>query len=313
MIRLHTVRDVLPAGMGDALAAFEGQFDYPLGTHCRFRISHGRDYLPFFKAMGAATLLVAENNGAVVGTIARVERSIHLSSDPAAPRLAHYLCDLKVSPNARRGRVLASLMLETRRQIEASTFHACYAIVMEGTRRSPTDYTGRLGIPGFDRLADLSILRLSTGQSTGHQPPPPATAPPIRPICRVTGGNIALRSLLQPIRIGDENGRAGGILGDTRRGKRLLLESGTELLSAHLSGFHFDTPSSGAAVLLKAMDQARLAGLPALFVAVPTHTVLSLKEHLEHLGKAEIGISPARIHGYGLPTDHDWWVDTAEI
>lgn len=303
-MKLHTLHEPPPAWLGEALERFERQFDYPLGNGGRFSISHGRDYLPFFFAMGAASVLVAEAGGEVLGTLARVERWMDCTHAMPQRRSVHYLCDLKVSPAARCSRVLAHLMLETRRQIEQSSTQSCYGIVMNGTGRRPTDYTGRLEIPAFQELAQIVVLRISAGEATAA----PAIAmahSSQRPACVLTGGRHELRSLMTPLRIAD-----AAWLEDTRRGKRLWTDAGTEMLSAHLSGFHFNDPVHGADIIRQALHAAQGSGLPALFAAVPQSMVTSL---LAEMHGMQVLLAPATIYGHGLEPGHDWWVDTAEI
>lgn len=300
-MNLHCLHDAPPAWLGVALERFESQFWYPLGPERRFRISHGRDYLPFFQAMGHATVLVAERSGDVLGTLARVERRIAIHGET---KLVHYLCDLKVAPSARGGHVLPRLMQETRLQIEASGSRACYSIVMRGTGRLPVDYTGRVGIPCFDKLAAILVLRLSSGVSEASIVMPCAPKPSVR----VTGGKHVLRSLSEPVPI--ISGDASAVLEDTRRGKRLWIENGSELLSAHVSDFHFATAAFGAAVLRSALLKAQQAGFPAIFVAMPVSAWQSLCAYLPDLHADE---AMAALFGHELPFGFDWWVDTAEI
>ncbi|HBJ85221.1 MAG TPA: hypothetical protein DDZ88_15380, partial [Verrucomicrobiales bacterium] len=111
---LHSLQQAPPEWLGTALQRFELQFEYPLGADTTFRISHGRDYLPFFAAMGSATLLVAEQAGEVLGTLVRVERWIQFHGPQPMRQLVHYLADLKVSPKARGGRVLSRLLFEAK-------------------------------------------------------------------------------------------------------------------------------------------------------------------------------------------------------
>jgi ligand-binding SRPBCC domain-containing protein len=65
---------------------------------------------------------------------------------------------LKVSPEARGGRVLVVLLGAAKRHIPASGAHACYGIVMDGTGRLPVDSTWIGGwIPQrFDRHARVA-------------------------------------------------------------------------------------------------------------------------------------------------------------
>lgn len=306
-MNIHTLHEPPPVWLGEALERFERQFEYPLGDDGRFRISHGRDYLPFFAAMGDATVSVAEAGGEVLGTVARVERWMQCGSAPSERRRVHYLCDLKVSPLHRCSGLLAHLMMETRRQVAQSGTHGCYGIVMDGTGRRPTDYTGRRGIPTFLQIAQIVVLRITPANS-GLTEVVVTTAPdflPPRAACILTGGNHALRSLMAPQWIAD-----AAWLEDTRRGKRLWTNAGTEMLSAHLSGLQFSDPSYGAAVIRTALHAAQLAGLPALFVAVPQSRNAALVAEMHDL---HVQQAPATIYGHDLEPDHDWWVDTAEI
>ncbi len=303
-MNIHTLHEPPPAWLGEALERFERQFDYPMGDGGRFSISHGRDYLPFFAAMGDATIIVAEAAGEVLGTVARVERWMQCVQER---RRVHYLCDLKVSPHFRCSGLLAHLMMATRRQVEQSGIHSCYGIVMDGTGRRPTDYTGRLGIPAFQQLAQIVVLRITSAEDE-----PTTSVPMIAPdlsaptsACTLTGGHHVLRSLMTPQRIAD-----AAWLEDTRRGKRLWTNAGIEMLSAHLSGFQFADPSHGAAVLRTALNAALLAGLPALFVAVPLSVAPALVAEMSDLHVLQ---APATIYGHDLEPNHDWWVDTAEI
>jgi hypothetical protein len=301
-MNLHTLHEPPPDWLGAALERFEQQFEYPLGPASTFRISHGRDYMPFFSAMGHATLLVAEQAGEVLGTLARVERWIEFRGVCPMRQLVHYLADLKVSPKARGSRFLASLMLEAKRQIEQTTSRSCYAIVMNGTGKVPTDYTGRLSIPTFEVIAEIMILRIAAGQGTAL---PSVTSLPPKPACIVTGGQREHRSLMSPIRIADFVW-----LEDTRRSKRLWRSDGSELMSAHLGGFHFQEAAEGAAVVRRALSEAQRHGFPALFVAQPLSQHHALRQELTDLHITE---APASIYGYRIRPDYDWWVDTAEI
>ncbi|WP_395737051.1 N-acetyltransferase [Prosthecobacter sp.] len=306
-MNFHILRETPPVWLGEALERFERQFDYPLGEGRRFRISHGRDYLPFFAAMGDATLTIAEAGGEVLATLVRVERWMHCGQDSPLRTRVHYLCDLKVSPRARCSGVLAKLLWETRRQVVLSGSQACYCIVMDGTGRRPSDYTGRCEIPAFTSLAQIMVLRITSAPSANATPVPVAAPQNFRPRTAyfLEAGNHALRSLMTPVQI---TGTAW--VEDTRRGKRLWTDDGAEMLSAHLSGFRFSDPSSGAQIIRDALCAARASHLPALFVAVPQSLGAALLAEMPGL---EILEAPATIYGHGLEPGHDWWVDTAEI
>ena len=50
-MNVHALETVDSAPMAGALKRFERQFTYPLGSGRSFRISHGDDYVRFFRAM----------------------------------------------------------------------------------------------------------------------------------------------------------------------------------------------------------------------------------------------------------------------
>jgi len=306
-MKIHSFRETPPEWLGLALERFEHQFQYPLGASETFRISHGREYLPFFAAMGTATLLVAEQAGAVLGTLVRVERCIEVHGAEILQRPVHYLADVKVSAEARGGRVLAALMLEAKRQIELTGSRSCYSVVMSGTARLPTDYTGRVGIPSFEKIADIMILRMTPGKpsQTASTAPIASPATHARPDCVIMGRRRELRSQMNPIPLA-----SGAWLEDTRRGKRLWRSTGAELMSAHLSSFRFEEASEGARIILSALDQAQSLGFPAIFTAVPASRYAALRAALTTVAVQE---APAAIYGHSIDESYDWWVDTAEI
>lgn len=308
---LHSFTEPPPGWMGQALERFEAQFQYPLGDSGHFSISHGQAYLPFFAAMGPATLLVVEREGEVIGTLARVQRWLHWQGECPMKQLAHYLCDLKISPQARGSRVLALLMNEARRQIELTGSRTCYGIVMNGTGSLPVSYTGRVGIPLFEKVADITVLRISPSQNLATTVAHAAVETlPAFPACIVTGGRSELRSQMQPVPILDEQGKSGGLLEDTRLAKRLWTDGGVEMVSAHLSGLHFDSLPQGAETIRRAVQEAEQRQMPAVFTAVPQSRVEGLRPYLKDL---KVDEAPATIYGHRLKAGYDWWVDTAEI
>jgi len=306
----------VPPAIGAAMEEFEKEFTYPLGSSGRFRIRHGPDYLRFFQAMGESMLLVAENEGRVLGSIMRVKRRIIRSGESVEVIEAHYLCDLKLRGTSRGSRVLARLIRETKIAIEADESTACYCVVMAGTGRLPTDYTGRLGVPEFQRLADITILRLSGGTEESLKSHvvdehefESVHSRIVQPGFRAARGKSKLRSAMEPVHL-IASGDACGILEDTRLGKRLILESGDELLSAHLSAFKYRNPESAASVLKHAVGLARANSTPAVFVAIPDRELPLLRPFLSGLDVTE---APAVVYGHGFEVGENWWIDTAEI
>jgi hypothetical protein len=315
-MKFHRFTDEVSAETGRALAEFEREFSYPLGPAERFRISHGEDYLPFFRAIGEPVVLAMEDAGRIVGGIARVRRRLELRREEGGlvdASVAHYLCDLKVAAAARGTNVLARLIGETKCEIEASDSRACYCVVMAGTGRLPTDYTGRLGVPRFERVGEIVILRISPGGPWVNR----CRVISMRDFAAVrgrlaragytaTGGESGHRSWMSPLPLATPDGDACGMLEDTRRGKRLWLESGRELVSAHLSGFAYSTPEAGAELLGAAVVRAQ----GPFFVALPCREMEVMRPLLDGLDFTE---AEAIVYGHDLEAGHDWWVDTAEI
>ena len=307
-----------PAGwLGEALARFELQFSYPLGTSRSFRISHGRYYLTFFQAIGEARVFVGERHGAVLGTLAAVSRAVQFPSGEA-PQVA-YLCDLKVAPQARGGRTLLRLMNAVRDRLDVPCGGLAYAVVMDGTARTPAAYTGQLNLPAFERLDQFVVLRIPTkGARTFDGRIRITNASTVQAIQnRLTrgqfvplGGVPATRSQVEPTYLELNDCCACGVLEDTRRGKWLIDDAGDEMLSAHLSRFAYANVSDAAEFLGSARGLARAAGFPALFTAIPLCDATKL---VERLGVADTLLAPATVFGCGFQQKAGWIIDTSEI
>jgi hypothetical protein len=107
----------------------------------------------------------------------------------------------------------------------------------------------------------------------------------------------------------EPQGSACGLLEDTRKAKRLNTGDGSEMLSAHLSCFAYDSVSAAADLIRLALEQAALSGLPALFVAVSDGDAKQLRAELHGF---EVVPAPATVYGAGLMPGA-WNINTAEI
>jgi hypothetical protein len=316
-MNIHRLHDAPVPWLGEALERFEISFRYPLGRDMRFRISHGRDYVPFFQAMGEAVVWVAEREGEVLGTLAASLRTLSLPLGEA--RRAAYLCDLKLAPGVRAGKTLALLASIARSDLTTLGIASAYAVVMEGTARNPSCYTGRLGIPAFTGHRSITIFKIETG--VGGQIPDAvrrATADEVNAVfaslnrarVHAAGNRPSLRSLMTPVPLLETGGEACGMVEDTRRGKRLWLDNGDELLAAHLSRFAYASIGSGTALVRAALDVSATAGFPALFMAVPDEDAEAFAASMSDLG---IHLAAARVYGHGFASTDAWSVDTSEI
>jgi hypothetical protein len=297
-----------PPDVAAALARFEEQFVYPLGPGRSFRISHGGDYPRFFRAMGDAACFIAERDGTVLGVLGLAVVPLHT---PERVRSAIYLGALKIAPAARGGRVLYRLAEASRAWWARAD--CAFAVVMDGTRVTPETYTGRLGIPQFREAAKVAILRLPATDDptrvaawrTGAAAGPGLFAILAADRVHTDGGSPAERSEGAAAWLVAPGGAACGRLEDTRRAKRLIADSGAEMVSAHLSCIGYRRPADLAELLRVARAAAGAAGFPAVFAAVPP-------EHAA-LGGADAVVAPATVFATGIEPNLLWAVNTAEV
>jgi hypothetical protein len=298
-----------------ALENFESQFHYPLGRDSWFRISHGDDYTCFFRAIGDARCFLATRDSEVVGvvtaTICRLRR-------PGSRfERAGYISDLKVAPRA-RGRTLLGLLRAATDWVLTEPTPA-FCVVMDGTGRDPTQYTGRVGVPAFKELAKLVVLRIPCDAF-------PTKAPSciekqaidvvksqyecLTAECFATdGGDATLRSGMTPIGLLHRDGNACGMVEDTRLGKRLFRHDGTEMISAHLSSFGYRSAQDAVDLIAAAAGHCGGLEIPAFFVAVGASDARDIVPRLP-AGVVKAG---ATVFGYALNTQAAWSINSAEI
>jgi len=314
-MRIHPLVQRPSARLAAALEEFERAFSYPLGQEGRFRISHGEDYTRFFRAMGNAVVFVAEREGKVLGTLGAAVRGLARPGGESSHAL--YVCDLKVVPGAAAGNCLLRLSAALKSWVPVP-IGAAFGVVMDGTRTTPERYTGRFGIPAFQEIAKIAVLRLPCD---GARPGPANCSRTesetlatygrlVRDCYATTGGDPAERSAVAPVWLSLATGDACAMVEDTRKAKRIFSVGGSELQSAHLSYFAFESARAGAELLFAACEVARKMDFPALFCAVPASRVPEL---LQALGSPAPGIAPATVYGMGLSEPAVWHINTSEI
>jgi len=298
-MKIHRITDPPPPELARKLAEFEKEFVYPLGSSDSFTISHCEDYPLFFRGMGDARIHLAEVSGIIVGAQAVVDRTVSLADGSEIP--AAYFCDTKVVSRMRGGMVLGRLAMAACKETLGAGIHSGFSVVMDGSKTTD-QHTGRLGIPQFEELARLVILRFDT--SVDFKGFPDDGEFRIAKWNRPFGGDPALSSEMEPRKLTVEG--ASGLLVDTRRGKRLWKSDGAEMVSAHLTSLRFTSAKSLSSLIRSAMETAAGMGMPGLFLALPK----SICPH-ESLG-ASATIAGATVFGTGLPKG-DWIVDTSEV
>lgn len=302
-MKIHCLTASPPADLGRALAEFEKEFRYPLGPSDSFSISHGEDYTRFFRSMGEVHVFLAVIGEEIVGALATISRNVLLVDGSSIP--AAYLCDVKIVKKHRGKMILGRLVLAARDHIMASGNKAAFSVVMDGS--IPSDqYTGRLGIPQFEELGKLAILRFDT--RTTLKPFLPLSDSTNEPYNRPSGGDARITSEITPHTLNVDG--ASGILLDTRRGKRLWKNDGTELASLHLTALHFTSVDGLFHLIQAAIRKSAELGYPGLFTSLPAaHPIIPLL--LEASGGAA-SIAGASVFGTTLPKG-DWMINTSEI
>jgi hypothetical protein len=313
---VHPLNTTPPPHLALALERFEEQFTYPLGPGRSFRISHGEDYPRFFRAMGEAACFVVTREGNVLGVLGAVLRSLLLPG--GEERQVVYLGDLKIHPLARQGWTLPRLAQAVMQWAEGRS-QAAFGVVMDGTPTLPTRYTGRLGIPLFEELGRIMVLRLPTAADSAEPDKQWQASDADGTACfqglstgryASVGGIPIERSATEPLWLQEPEGLACGRLEDTLRAKRLIANDGTEMRSAHLSCFAYQNLRAGVKLLGVARRLAADRGFPNLFVAVAAPEAEAL---CQALAGTEIVVAPATIFGCGLEPGPLWNINTAEI
>jgi hypothetical protein len=314
-VTIHPLRSAPSPELAKALAEFESRFTYPLGPGRSFRISHGEDYPRFFRAIGNATCFVAERACRVVGAVSVAVRPI--MTPDGSLRQAAYIGDLKVDPEE-RGSLVFLRLAQAADAWARPQVTAAYGVVMNGTPASPTEYTGRVGVPSFLQLGKVIVLRLSTAIESSNEclqiTHPKNGEDCFRNLSRgryaALGGDPTERSEMEPHWLVHPDGLACGRLEDTYRAKRLFVNDGTEMQSTHLSCFAWRTPQAAVELIHAALHQAAQAGLPSLFVALAEADMQLLEPLLHPIEKV---IAPATIYGVGLESDRVWNINSSEI
>ena len=270
----------------------------------------------FFRALGDEACFVAEHQGRVLGTLGTAIRRLWMPD--GTERRAAYLGDLKITAEARGGVVLGRLAQAAEAWLRPKV-EAAFGVVMGGTALSPGAYTGRAGIPVFQELGRLAILRLSAGGESIGDPLRRFRATPEAGLAcyrRLSLGRHACppveahqRSLITPLWLMIPDGSACGMLEDTRKAKRLINGDGSELLSAHLSHFACNAAVAGSLLLRAALREVAGLGLPALFVTVAESDARDLREYLPDIDSLA---APAAVFGTGLRSGA-WNINSAEI
>lgn len=301
----------IPASLNEQMSSFEKSFKYPLGTSGTFSISHGDDYSRFFRAMGKCKIYLACYNGEIAGSLAVVQRPVFLNGKQGN---SLFIGDLKISKG--NGKILYCLIKEAHDDNLDLREAPQYGIMMKGTERRPSDYTGRLGLPKFKNMGEVAIIRVPVSSSEGSIGKSEISihgAISLSEELRKTDnsfpvGRSTIRSLNKPRAYCLDDKSAVCILEDTMTAKRLYADDGSEIVSGHLSSLQSFRPKDGVKMVKAIMPEAKKNKYPAVFFSVP----LEDKDiYLEGLSGANC--APAFIYGRNMEASCRWQLNTAEI
>jgi hypothetical protein len=305
--------DNVPQALQSEMTVFEKSFSYPLGESDSFRISHGVDYGRFFRSIGKSRIYLARKKEQIVGSMAVIERSVYINNKQSK---ALYIGDLKIKPEA-GGKVLYCLIKEANDDFQEHRWSPHYSVVMKGGRRRPSDYTGRLGLPKFEKIGEVAVLRVPVQ-------PISKKVPACLPICLSQAQALSeglkdsgcssplsraqVRSEKTPQGFTIQDKSAVCILEDTLAAKRLFTDTGDEIISGHLSSLQYWRPESGVDLIRSIMPHAHKAGYPALFFAVPREDCEVFCKGLDN-----VHLASANIFGRNMKGGLRWQINTAEI
>lgn len=301
-----------------ALQTFEKQFSYPLSEAGSFSIEHGRDYSRFCQAMGPARSFIVEANGIVKAAIAT---SIRALETPQGCLQTAYICDLKINPRANSGRSLISAMNAAHDWCKPQA-EVAYGVVMQGTAADPAKYSGRLGIPQFLPVGQITVLQIdlhslakaawqadvSVSESTESISRDHFAQLAHGYFCLL--GDPNLRSQTQPIWLTASG--ASGCLEDTRQAKRLIKADGNEILAAHLTNFAYKDFASACVMIGAAAQKAVVGNFQSMFVSFPSEDRDGIMRELSLRGINPL-VAGATIYAHGLKEGQPWFIHSSEI
>lgn len=304
-MRINCYTDALPREISERLMAFEEQFHYPLGAHDFFRIHHPPPYTQFAQSIGNAACFIATDQDQILAAISVSIRDLLIAG---TIKKSAYIFDLKLHPNNTKPFALLRILQHAQTWAEQYCDTA-YAVVMDGTQKTPDQYTGRLQIPKFNKSGSLAILLFPSAthsiqaqvQSAQHYNYDHTSVETI-------GADLAQRSRVTPrcLSIDHDN---WAIFEDTRRAKQLFQADGTEIKAAHLSHIHFNNPTHASALIQSARHLAREHNYAYLFCCLNQNQYAQVDSNVRQEAKH----SRASLYTHNLDTNPEWLIHSSEI
>lgn len=286
-MKYHILHDNPEQPLQDKLEAFEQQFHYPLGEKHWFSISHGEQYLDFYLAMGPAVCVVAENEDGVQGTICAVTRQIVHPNNKHSQSIV-YVGDLKVSPSYRGSSVSYRLMKCLTKCYQGQSMPVM-CVVMDGTKATPEQYTGRAGLLALQATRKIHVIQLAAKKvAQNHETSDLSLEEGFKLFSALETEPYFKAYQIQkrceePYFWVSENQEACGLFENTRAAKKLYLENNKEIKNAHLSYISFKTPESAKRLLETVSHIAYEKRYEAVFLGLTEETHQQLSPVLSEL------------------------------
>tara|TARA_R110002110_G_C13469307_1_gene719843 strand:- start:10972 stop:11916 length:945 start_codon:yes stop_codon:yes gene_type:complete len=311
----HILHDNPDDILQQKLSAFETQFHYPLGKDHWFSISHCNFYLNFYLAMGPATCIVAENNEGVQGTICSAIRTLYNPNTKATQEVA-YIGDLKVALKSQGKGMTYELMQQLQASYKGPAIPVM-SVVMDGTKLTPFDYTGKKGFLTLEIIQKVYVIQL-LARKEGH-------SQDVSIIGAKKGVelfeqmhchsyflpkqlNLRAKNGYQWIHVND---KACAVFENTRLAKRLYKNNGEEIKNAHLSYLSYKEDSALLIILKQALHMAFESKYQAVFLALSEAEYLKMNPILEQL--PVVNVAKATVYGTPDLKTTMYNINTAEI
>lgn len=303
--------EAVESQLNERMSEFEKSFSYPLGDSGTFTISHGDDYGRFFRAIGKSRVYVACSGDEVIGSLAVVQRPVMING---CQQPSIYIGDLKIKKG--EGRVLYCLIKEAHDDNIEMRDRPHYGVMMKGTARRPSDYTGRLGLPKFKNMGEVAIMRVPVCEQKSKGNLLQIGLSGAISLSRELSfnGNILpigrsnIRSQQTPTGYCLNDKSAVCIMEDTLSAKRLYSDDGSEIISGHLSSLQYNKPEEGVRLVNAVMPQAVENNYPALFFSVPIQDAPVFQKAFK-----ESCCAPAFIYGRNMEAASRWQLNSSEI
>ncbi|WP_423129224.1 GNAT family N-acetyltransferase [Gaoshiqia sp. Z1-71] len=128
----------------------------PMKGIIELRIERQPDFFALLRERGPFFMLVAENNGEIVGSIAV---STHQTLLVGRPSLVHYISDFKVHPDHQRTRLAFRLIKGLNEHLISVDADLLLCTTVLGNDPVEAFFDGRLGMPPFVEMATFRVFQ----------------------------------------------------------------------------------------------------------------------------------------------------------